>query len=85
MTMAWKSYRDGEVTVGAAITDAWEPYSAVAVTSASPRWHRGGLLARAEMEALAAVPDDKHSADNDRSECIVGRKPRAVAALMAAT
>lgn len=42
MTMAWKSYRDGEVAVGAAITDAWAPYSAVAVTSASPRWHRGG-------------------------------------------
>ncbi|MEU4218897.1 nucleoside deaminase [Actinoplanes sp. NPDC026623] len=66
MTMAWKSYRDGGVAVGAVITDDAgtvlgsgrnQRFSAVA-----PR----GLLAHAELEALAAVPDDKERARGTR-------------------
>jgi tRNA(Arg) A34 adenosine deaminase TadA len=59
ITMAWVSYRDGGVGVGAVVTDE----AGVVLgsgrnqrfTTVAPR----GLLAHAEMEALAAVPDDK--------------------------
>ncbi|MFF5290997.1 nucleoside deaminase [Paractinoplanes globisporus] len=62
MTMAWESYRDGGVAVGAVITDDAgtvlgsgrnQRFAAV-----GPR----GLLAHAEIGALAGVPDDKEFA-----------------------
>jgi tRNA(Arg) A34 adenosine deaminase TadA len=66
ITMAWTSYRDGGVAVGAVITDD----AGVVLgsgrnqrfTTVAPR----GLLAHAEMEALAALPDDKESARRSR-------------------
>lgn len=64
--MAWESYRGGGVAVGAVITDDTgtvlgrgrnQRFAAVA-----PR----GLLAHAEIAALAAVPDDKTRARRTR-------------------
>jgi tRNA(Arg) A34 adenosine deaminase TadA len=57
--MAWESYRDGGVAVGAVVTDE------AGVVLGRGRNQRfaavtpGGLLAHAEMAALAAVPDSK--------------------------
>jgi tRNA(Arg) A34 adenosine deaminase TadA len=62
ITMAWRSYRDGGVAVGAVVTDD------AGIVLGSGRNRRfatvkpRGLLAHAEIEALAAVPDDKNGA-----------------------
>lgn len=66
MTMAWKSYRDGGVAVGAVVTDDAGTVLGSGrnqrFATVAPR----GLLAHAEMEALAAVPDGKESARRTR-------------------
>lgn len=56
--MAWQSYRDGGTAVGAVLTDA---ASAVLGEGRNQRFAgpTRGLLAHAEMEALAALPPDK--------------------------
>jgi tRNA(Arg) A34 adenosine deaminase TadA len=66
IAMAWKSYRGGGVAVGAVVTD----HEGVVLgrgrnqrfATVAPR----GLLAHAEIEALAAVPDDKNRARRTR-------------------
>jgi tRNA(Arg) A34 adenosine deaminase TadA len=66
MTMAWRSYRDGGVAVGAVITDDAGTVIGSGrnqrFSAAAPR----GLLAHAELEALAAVPDEKARARGTR-------------------
>jgi tRNA(Arg) A34 adenosine deaminase TadA len=57
--MAWRSFRDGGVAVGAVVTD---DAGAVLASGRNQRFATmapQGLLAHAEMEALANVPDDK--------------------------
>jgi len=60
--MAWESYRHGGIAVGAVLTDAAGTIIGRGrnqrFASASPR----GLLAHAEMEALAAIPARKDRA-----------------------
>lgn len=64
--MAWKSYRDGGVAVGAVVTDDAGTVLGSGrnqrFATVAPR----GLLAHAEIEALAAVPDDKNDARHTR-------------------
>jgi tRNA(Arg) A34 adenosine deaminase TadA len=64
--MAWKSYRDGGVAVGAVVTDDTGTVLGSGrnqrFATVAPR----GLLAHAEMEALAAVPDDREGARRTR-------------------
>jgi tRNA(Arg) A34 adenosine deaminase TadA len=66
ISMAWKSYRDGGVAVGAVVTDDAGRVLARGrnqrFTTLAPR----GVLAHAEMEALAALPDDKDRARRTR-------------------
>ena len=66
ITMAWKSYLDGGVAVGSVVTDDAGTVLGSGrnqrFTTVAPR----GLLAHAEMEALAAVPDDKEGARRTR-------------------
>ncbi len=62
IAMAWKSYRDGGVAVGAVITD---DAGTVLGSGRNQRFAAvapQGLLAHAEVEALAAVPDDREGA-----------------------
>lgn len=61
MEMAWQSYRDGGIAVGAVLTDA---AGAVMGEGRNQRLagRTTGLLAHAEMEALAALPPDKDRA-----------------------
>ena len=58
---AWRSYRDGGVAVGAVLTDA---AGAVLGEGRNQRFagRARGLLAHAEMEALAGLPPDKDRA-----------------------
>jgi tRNA(Arg) A34 adenosine deaminase TadA len=66
ITMAWKSYRDGGVAVGAVVTDDAGTVLGSGrnqrFATVAPR----GLLAHAEIEALAAVPDAKKGARRTR-------------------
>ena len=61
--MAWQSYRDGGVAVGGVLTDA----AGVVIGEGRNQRFAGrarGLLAHAEMEALAALPPDRdHACD----------------------
>jgi tRNA(Arg) A34 adenosine deaminase TadA len=59
--MAWQSYRDGGIAVGAVLTD---PAGAVLGEGRNQRFagRTRGLLAHAETEALAALPPDKDRA-----------------------
>ena len=59
--MAWQSYRDGGIAVGAVLADA---AGAVLGEGRNQRFagRARGLLAHAEVEALAALPPDKHRA-----------------------
>lgn len=59
--MAWQSYRDGGIAVGAVLADA---AGAVLGKGRNQRFagRVRGLLAHAEMEALATLPPDKHRA-----------------------
>ena len=66
MTMAWESYRDGGVAVGAVITDDAGTVLGSGRNQRFATLAPRGLLAHAEMEALAAVPDDKEGARNTR-------------------
>ena len=59
--MAWQSYRDGGIAVGAVLTDA----AGVVIGEGRNQRFAGrtrGLLAHAEMQALAALPPDKDRA-----------------------
>jgi tRNA(Arg) A34 adenosine deaminase TadA len=66
ISMAWRSYRDGGVAVGAVVTDDAGTVLGSGrnqrFTTVAPR----GVLAHAEMEALAALPDDKERARRSR-------------------
>jgi tRNA(Arg) A34 adenosine deaminase TadA len=66
MTMAWESYRDGGVAVGAVITDDAGTVLGSGRNQRFATMAPRGLLAHAEMEALAVVPDDKDGARNTR-------------------
>jgi tRNA(Arg) A34 adenosine deaminase TadA len=59
--MAWQSYRDGGIAVGAVLTDA---AGAILGKGRNQRFagRTRALLAHAEMEALAALPPDKDRA-----------------------
>ena len=59
--MAWQSYRHGGIAVGAVLTDA---AGAVLGEGRNQRFagRAKGLLAHAELEALAALPPDKERA-----------------------
>ncbi len=59
--MAWQSYRDGGIAVGAVLTDA---VGAVLGEGRNQRFagQARGLLAHAEMQALAALPPGKDRA-----------------------
>lgn len=62
ITMAWESHRAGGVAVGAVITD---DQGTVLGRGRNQRFDLRtpqGLLAHAEMAALAAVPDDRDHA-----------------------
>lgn len=62
--MAWESYRHGGIAVGAVLTDDEQKIIGRGRNqrfgTVSPR----GLLAHAEMEALAGVPSDKNRTDD---------------------
>jgi tRNA(Arg) A34 adenosine deaminase TadA len=73
--MAWQSYRDGGIAVGAVLTDA----SGADIGEGRNQRFAGlsrGLLAHAEMQALAALPPGKDRARDSvlyttRSPCLM--------------
>jgi tRNA(Arg) A34 adenosine deaminase TadA len=84
ITMAWKSYVDGGVAVGAVVTDDAGTVLGSGrnrrFTAVAPR----GLLAHAEMETLAALPDDKEITRRARLYTTLYPCPMCVGAIVVA-